>query len=227
MDYALLDWDNTLRRGYTLFTWMDYLIDIGTIKSIVREEINIYQEEYKKGIISHDQLAKYTCDIFSESIKGIKKSTLLKEIQSYMRIDNSKLFSFTREIFNMLNEKNILPIIVSGAPSMILTQYCIEFKIYKIFAFVPAVDQNIFTGKVLYNYGYNKGLAVKKICEEMGKLPRFAFGDSVSDYEMLRKAKTSILVCKNTKEVKFNADGIIKHDMSPLAVRNLFKNMFS
>ena len=48
MDYALLDWDNTLRKGYTLFTWMDYLIDIGVLESVVREEVDYYIEEYKR-----------------------------------------------------------------------------------------------------------------------------------------------------------------------------------
>ena len=58
MDYALLDWDNTLRQGYTLFSWIDYLIEVGTVGSVVREEIDYYIEEYLKDKISHDQLAR-------------------------------------------------------------------------------------------------------------------------------------------------------------------------
>ena len=42
MDYALLDWDNTLRKGYTLFTLMDYLINIGIIESEVRKEVDYH-----------------------------------------------------------------------------------------------------------------------------------------------------------------------------------------
>ena len=60
MDYALLDWDNTLRQGYTLFSWIDYLIEVGTVGSVVREEIDYYIEEYLKDKISHDQIAAFT-----------------------------------------------------------------------------------------------------------------------------------------------------------------------
>lgn len=70
MDYALLDWDNTLRKGYTLFTWMDYLIDIGIVESVVRQEVDYYIEEYKKEKISHDQLAKNACRCFCKIYKG-------------------------------------------------------------------------------------------------------------------------------------------------------------
>lgn len=55
----------------------------------------------------------------------------------------------------------------------------------------------------------------------MGKIPKIAFGDSVSDFEMLNKAEKSIIVSENERYSKFRADGIIKRDMSPLEVRRL------
>ena len=221
MDYALLDWDNTLRKGYTLFTWMDYLIGIGIIESVVREKIDYCMEEYKKENISHDQLAKDACDVFAKSIKGIKKSVLEQQINSYMCEDSTKLYKFTQEIFDVLNENNILPIIVSGAPYNILEKYHKKFNIYKTYGFVAEVEKGRFSGNVSCNYGYNKSLKVEEICKKMGILPKIAFGDSVSDFEMLNTAEKSIIVCENDRYSKFKADGIIKHDMSPLEVRRL------
>ncbi len=221
MDYALLDWDNTLRKGYTLFTWLDYLIDIGIVESVVRQEVDYYIEEYKKEKISHDQLAKDACDVFAKSIKGMKKSILERQIKDYMCEDSTKLYGFTQEIFDVLNENKILPIIISGAPSDILERYHMIFNIYKIYGFVAEVENDRFSGKVSYNYGYNKSLKVEEICNKMGKIPKIAFGDSVSDFEMLNKAEKSIIVCENEKYSKFKADGIIKQDMSSLEVRRL------
>lgn len=172
MDYALLDWDNTLRKGYTLFTWMDYLIDIGIVESVVRQEVDYYIEEYKKEKISHDQLAKNACDVFAKSIKGMKKSILERQIKDYMCEDSTKLYGFTQEIFDVLNEYKILPIIVSGAPSDILERYHMKFNIYKIYGFVAEVKNDIFSGKVSYNYGYNKSLKVEEICKKWGKYLR-------------------------------------------------------
>ena len=30
--YALFDWDNTLRKGFTITAWMEYLYDRGVIE---------------------------------------------------------------------------------------------------------------------------------------------------------------------------------------------------
>lgn len=227
MDYALLDWDNTLRKGYTLFTWIDYLIDIGTLESVVREEVDHYIEKYKMKKISHDQLAKDACDVFAKSIKGMKKSILELQIKAYMLEDSTKLYGFTQEIFDVLKENKILPIIVSGAPSNILERYYIKFNIYKIYGFVAEVENDRFSGKVSYNHGYNKSLKVEEICKKMGRIPKIAFGDSVSDFEMLNKAEKSIIVCENERYSKFKADRIIKQDMSPLEVRRLLIEILS
>ena len=221
MDYAFLDWDNTLRKGYTLFTWMDYLINIGTIESVVRQEVDYYIEEYKKENLSHDQLAKDACDVFAKSIKGMKKSILERQIRDYMYEDSTKLFRFTQEIFDVLNENKILPIIVSGAPSDILERYRMKFNLYEIYGFVAEVENDRFSGKVSCNYGYNKSLKVEEICKKMGRIPKIAFGDSISDFEMLNKAEKSIIVRENERYSKFKVDGIIKQDMTPLEVRQL------
>ena len=144
MDYALLDWDNTLREGYTLFTWMDYLINIGIIECEVRKKVDYYIEKYKKAEISHDQLARDAGIIFAKSIKGIKKSILEQKMKAYMHEDNSQIYGFTKEIFEVLNENRVVPIIVSGAPSDILENYRRQFNIYKIYGFVAEVENDNF-----------------------------------------------------------------------------------
>lgn len=221
MEYALLDWDNTLRKGFTLFSWIDYLIDNEIIGNVVRKEIDFYINEYKKKRISHDQLAMVACEIFSMAIKGMDRLELKQQIQNYLYKDDMDLFTFTSEIFDILNAYKIRPIIISGAPKAILEEYQIKFNIYKIYAFVAEEKDGKFTGKVLYNYGYNKGLKVEEICKEIGKVPRIAFGDSISDFEMLNKAEKSVIVCKEEKDSEFYADGKIETNMTAQEVKKL------
>lgn len=221
MDYALLDWDNTLRRGYTLFTWIDYLIDMGIVAGVFRKEVDYYIDQYLKEEISHDELARNACEVFAKSIKGMRKSVLEQQIKGYLCEDKVELYGFTKEIFKVLNDNKILPIIVSGAPSDILNNYRNEFNIYKVYGFVAEEENGKFSGRVLYNYGYNKNKKVEEICREMGKMPKLAFGDSISDFEMLKRAEKSIIVCENGIYPEFKADGIIEHCMSSLEVRNL------
>jgi phosphoserine phosphatase len=227
MDYALLDWDNTLRKGYTLFSWIDYLINIGTISSTVRNEIDYYISQYDTQKISHDQLAEYTCEVFAKSLKGLNKNSLEKQIQDYMFEDNLQIYEFTQEIFNVLNYNNILPIVVSGAPSEILEKYRIRFNLYQIYGFVAGVENNIYSGKVKSNYGYNKSEKVDVICNEMGGEPIIAFGDSVSDFSMLSRSKKSVIVCKKKKIPQFNSDGIIELGMSPFEVKSIITELLN
>ena len=48
MDYALLDWDNTLRKGYTLFSLIDFLVKREFIEEKINVEIFQLIESYKK-----------------------------------------------------------------------------------------------------------------------------------------------------------------------------------
>ena len=227
MKYALLDWDNTLRKGYTLFSWIDYLIGKGIIKSGVREEIGYLIQEYQNDNISHDQLAKEACYVYAQSIKGISRFFLNQQVRKYMSEDEAKLFRFTKEIFNLLKQYRIQPIIISGAPEDVINNYRVALNINKIYGFATEENNGIFTGNVLYNYGYNKNKKVEEICNEFGNEPKIAFGDSVSDFEMLNRANKSIIVCKDGKKPNYHADGIIEHNMSSEDIRQVLIPMLS
>ena len=68
--YALFDWDGTLREGYTLFEWIGFLRERGEILSArVLKRHDRLVADYREGRISHDVLARESCQNRSMSCR--------------------------------------------------------------------------------------------------------------------------------------------------------------
>ena len=182
MKYAVLDWDNTIRKKFTLFSWMDFLYENEVInKNLVSQDIEFTQSQYALKEISHDDYARIACEIYAKAMSGIRKKDYDTLLHRYIEKDRKDIFVFSKSIFDYLYKSKIAPIIISGAPTNILNQYIDEFNIYKIYAFSEAFKKGICTGAVKYNYGVNKRKTLERLIRSYGYKPCIAFGDSSSD----------------------------------------------
>ncbi len=181
MRYAVFDWDNTLRKGFTLFTWMDFLYSMNILEPDVRQKMGTIQKMYADGKISHDEYAELACALYSFEMKGMEKGMRRQLRDRYMVLDRRYIFSFAFSVFGALKKYHIKPIIISGAPDYIIAQYARLFNIYKIFAFSEDYSNGVCTGKVAYNHGMDKGRIIESLCSEYGEAPIIGFGDSSSD----------------------------------------------
>ena len=77
MAYAVFDWDNTIRKGFTLFSWMDFLYSEEILDTKVRITISGVQDQYMRKQINHDEYAKKACEIYSYSNKASEKGIKL------------------------------------------------------------------------------------------------------------------------------------------------------
>lgn len=57
MKYALLAWDKTLRKNYTLFYWIDYLVELNIIKKYNNSIKTLFQK-FRQNKITYDRLAE-------------------------------------------------------------------------------------------------------------------------------------------------------------------------
>ncbi len=187
-EYVLFDWDNTVRRGYTLFSWIDYLCNNDVIEKGFKNEIAKVRLQYSMNSITHDQYAKIACEKYAEALKGISEKTVLKAVSQYIELDKKTLFSNIGSLFDVIRNKEVEIIVISGAPILVLSSYQKEYHIDKIYAFKETVRDGIFTGRVDYNYGFDKRVKVQEIINYYGRFPLMAFGDSVSDIPMLECA---------------------------------------
>lgn len=75
---------------------------------------------------------------------------------------------------------------------------------------IPGEDQNGFINGEIINRKFNKGKAVRKVCERLN-IPlcrSIAVGDSINDIEMLETAGLSICMRNGSEELKRKADDI-------------------
>lgn len=204
MKYAVFDWDNTIRRGYTLFSWMDYLYDKKILNRNVRKKMRKVQESYSSGRINHDDYAEQACAVYAESMKGISQNAVNAYVEDYMRLDVNNIFPFAKGIFRTMRKHNVKSVIVSGAPNSIIEQYRDMFGLESVYAFSESYENGFCTGKVSCNYGLDKGKTIDKLCKLYGEKPFIGFGDSYSDIPIFELSKYAFCVLPDTVKESSN-----------------------
>lgn len=187
--YALFDWDNTVRKGYTLYSWVDYLCECHVINPQIQDDLNKIEQKYKSGLITHDEYAREACELYSCVLKGVSRKKINDLANEYVKIDEQYIYNGIKKIFELLNQKKIDIIIISGAPTIIIGKYQKKFHFKQIYAFKEKITEGKFTGEVQYNYGFNKEKQVLKFIDHYGTCPYMAFGDSESDIPLLKYAR--------------------------------------
>ena len=209
--YVLFDWDNTVREGFTLFSWIDYLCDHAVIDIGLQKEMDVFKAQYGRHLITHDQYAEFACATYAAALAGRPLDRLTGAVTEYMTHDRKCLFRNLGVLFDLLHEKGADIIVISGAPVRILDQYREDFNLKSIYAFREKVSQGLFTGEVEYNYGFNKKETVFKLIEAYHSHPYMAFGDSESDVPMLKNATHAFSVnhdIEGAQRVNIGPEGI-------------------
>ncbi len=228
MKYALLDWDNTLRKGYGIFSWCNFLVEKAIIDKTSLYKINLIRQKYESGLMSHDDFAKTACEIFANYLQGISVKKLAALEKEFIDIFKKDVFSFSRGILDCLENNNYKIIIVSGAPKSLIKQCITDNKNVIVFGLEFEKHNNKYTGLVKRNYGFDKHEIVDLLIAKYGK-PSIAFGDSSSDIYMLNESEKSILIVSDqTKTALYKADMLIyESDSSNEAykkIESLLKN---
>ena len=166
--YALFDWDGTLREGYTLFEWIGFLRERGEILSArVLKRHDRLVADYREGRISHDVLARESCQNYEEGIRGTRVERYEALRSEYHRYD---------------------------APVDMIGAYFREYGIGEAYGHRLELRDGRLTGNALENCGFHKERKVRELAERFGCPPMLAAGDSDSDLPLLLAAKTALVV---------------------------------
>lgn len=103
--YALFDWDNTVRKGYTLYSWVDYLCECHVINPQIQDDLNKIEQKYKSGLITHDEYAREACELYSCVLKGVSRKKINDLANEYVKIDEQYIYNGIKKIFELLNQK--------------------------------------------------------------------------------------------------------------------------
>src|SRR5438093_283841 len=98
---ALLDWDGTLRQGYTLQDWIKFLNREGEIAASALAKFNRIFQKYFEGLITHDQLAESTASLYACALRGQDLRRLNLKAEQFITTDRTKHFWYTRTLIQI------------------------------------------------------------------------------------------------------------------------------
>ena len=197
---AILDWDGTLRRGFTIADWSKFLYDRGRLRSAVIDDLRAEFETYSRQNLSHDQLATSAAEKVADGLSGVRAAEVVAATKEFVINDLPSLFPFAIDGCKGLVELGYAVHVVSGAPYNVLSHYaflkdlpvklhCLEFEI----------ENSVFTGGIASNPGISctKMILMNKILEVFTEQTFvLAVGNSESDRPLFQQASVSIVVGK-------------------------------
>jgi phosphoserine phosphatase len=194
---ALLDWDGSITKDFTIRMWVRFLSVHGVISKEANKDISKLFNLFYKGKISHDRLALETAQIYCMYLKGHRRK-IIEELASRYVLESLKyLHFFSLLLFEKLEEKNIQIIVVSGAPVEILNKYKEKFSIIRqVFGLKLKAMNGSYTGDIELNPGVmeTKQYIVRQVTEYMDNKVILAVGNSESDIPLFKASSLSMVV---------------------------------
>lgn len=190
---ALLDWDGTLRRGFTMLDWAKFLSDHHHITDRAADSIKSNFERYLAGSITYRHLALSTGRMYASSLKARSVDDTSRLAHSFVSIDD-QMFGFTEGMIAVLHEFKIKAIIISGTPQVLLDSYQEALGFDAAFGLDLTIKNGHWLGKIKVNYSTQKqkqklvSVLVKRFKIVLG------IGDTEADRALLESAETSLLV---------------------------------
>lgn len=229
---ALTDWDGTVRRFFTLVSWMEFLSQNGLIDDCYYSEVDRYFKSYEEGNLGHDILVEKTALIYAWSLHGCSRESVLKLANNFITNDRKELFGFTEGLFRFFTENSLKVTVISGAPQEILEQYKTEFNLKGIYGLELSTNSDGF-----YDSGIsqNNGLSSQK--EAIIKLllngarATIGLGNSSSDIPLLSNSSLSIIIDNpdlnpGTNNIHVSSENINIADLASLISRELKQREF-
>ncbi|GGG64803.1 HAD family hydrolase [Paenibacillus radicis (ex Gao et al. 2016)] len=209
MHIALLDWDNTLHRGYTIYGLADYLMEKGIVTRELLHHFKELEQLYLTGGISYAEYTERTCESFAQGLTGCSALLYKEAVQSYRPFNEAALYEDVHALFHLLKKHNVHTYLVSGAPFDVLNTYAEEFDLRGIFAFQLEVSGDTLTGRVSSNYGLDKERILSHpLLQAPGAVHLLSMGDAVADIPLLDHSLIPIVVGKQRLALRPDSDAI-------------------
>ena len=192
---ALTDWDGTMRRLFTLVSWMEFLAKNDLIDGRYYSEVGRYFRYYAEGNLGHDLLVEKTALIYARSLRGCSRESVLKLASHFMKNDRRELFEFTGGLFRFFMENSVEVTVISGAPREILEQYKAEFNLKDIYGLELSTNSDgVYDSGISRNHGLSSQKeAITKFLLNDAKAT-IGIGNSSSDIPLLTNFLLSIIV---------------------------------
>jgi phosphoserine phosphatase len=209
---ALLDWDNTLRPGFTVTDWTNFLKSRNQYDRVINDQIFTAIENYHRHKLTYAELSELIAELYASGLEGQTVSSIQNSAIDFVRHDQANLFRFTPHFLMLLADEEIGAYIVSGCPAEVLSAYSSVLTWHEHYGIEAECQNGYYTGKVAADRANMKGkqLAVAQIIGDDQAL--LAAGDSVSDLPLFENAKIRLII-DNPQLLESQPDA---HHLDPL-----------
>jgi HAD superfamily phosphoserine phosphatase-like hydrolase len=198
---AVLDFDNTLARGWILGPWMQCLAEnaIGDMGAGIERLLKLFADYSARPGFGHDRLAMEAGQIYADSMANVAARNVeplaAPFVSDYLG-PRGQLFEHARSLISGLRERGLRPVMITGAPGEVTEALMRELEIERCFPLLLEIDDGVFTGTVVSNRGiaHEKAAACRWLIDEQECEIIVAIGDSEGDRPMWRLAEVSIRV---------------------------------
>jgi phosphoserine phosphatase len=184
---VLVDWDNTLRRDYTVRSWSEFLADRGLFSN--RHAIaDGWDRFHADKSYTYATFCRDMADVYAAGLAGKTRDAVLAAAAAFVHDDMENVFRFVQPLSELFAEEHMAVIVVSGAPEVPLAQYASALGLEIGGALCLEVQEGRYTGRWLENCGLSasKRDAVARVLASSDVV--MAFGDSESDIPLLYAA---------------------------------------
>ena len=195
---AVLDWDGTLRKGYEILDWTNFLEESGKFdrETAVRQRELV--SNYLAGKIPYAQAVFDVGVIYAEGIAGQKIEDTLALAAQFARIDKA-IFGFTPAFLKILLNNNFRIVLISNTPQVMLDEYRKQFGLTEVYGLQVEQRAGLWANRVIMNPGLSE--VKRRIVTELVNKYKIilGMGDTHEDAPLLEAAKIRLFLKPESK----------------------------
>jgi phosphoserine phosphatase len=115
---ALLDWDGTVRSGFTIVDWTEHLTQQGIFpRNCARELEELLMRALPVGLISHDEAIERAASIYAAALRGIPERDIAAAVDGFSSHDAKQFLPIAQHFRSILHAAGAEIVVISGAPA--------------------------------------------------------------------------------------------------------------
>jgi len=191
---ALFDVDNTIYNGYIIFPLAELQVKEGVISTDCLEQLQSDTQAYRLGKITYEIFARDAMRHWAIGLTGKSYLEVLTHTEAFLKGEGDNFFPYFNRVVHMLNEKKYDIYLVTAEPKFVAEAIKNIFPITDSAASEFEAVDGVFRGEAhVLDTGQEKNMAIQRLLGSRDTKDSIAFGDSVSDIDMLEK--TTFPIC--------------------------------
>lgn len=213
---ALLDLDNTLRADWSVRPWLKFLSKRRGWSEAGRslQDVERLIADLERGELDHDGLVRSCESVYAELLKGRTIRDVGDQAAVFINSTNRQaIHRYVKPLLSALRSRWIAPIIVSGAPSELVSRYAKVLGIEEWFGFSLRAEDGTYDGSVEDNPGVTerKEAIVQQVAKQKREIV-LAVGDSESDIPLWDASPNRIIVGLTHDELEWMPERAFRLD---------------